>query len=70
MEEEAWACPASLTDEADDAADERVEVTAVARHDGLLLSQERLPGGLHHVHGHLSDEDLGGERQKKRGRSF
>lgn len=75
----------SLTDEADDAADERVEITVVPRHDGLLLSQESLPGRFHHVHGHLSDEDLhansreGGrftalrrktQKQKKRGRNI
>lgn len=47
-----------LTDEADDAADQRVEVAAVACHDGLLLEQQGLPGGPHHVHGHLTDKDL------------
>lgn len=47
-----------LTDEADDAADQRVEVAAVARHDGLLLEQQGLPRGPHHVHGHLTYKDL------------
>lgn len=53
-----------LTDEADDAADQRVEVAAVARHDGLLLEQQGLPGGPHHVHGHLTHKNLVRETHK------
>lgn len=63
-----------LTDEANDAAHQRVEVTTVSGHDGLLLSQQSFPGRLHHVHGHFTDEDLRrkprqerkGERERRR----
>lgn len=50
--------PDSLTYEANDAADQRVEVAAVSRHDDFLLGQESLPRRFHHVHGHLADENL------------
>lgn len=52
-----------LTDEANDAAHQRVEVTTVSGHDGFLLSQQSFSGGLHHVHGHFTDENLT-EKQK------
>lgn len=56
-----------LTDEANDAAHQRVEVTTVSGHDGLLLSQQSFPGRLHHVHGHFTDEDL--RRKQRQGQS-
>lgn len=48
----------SLTYEAYDATDKGVEVTTVSCHDGFLLGQESFPRRLHHVHGHLADENL------------
>lgn len=56
-----------LTYEADDAADEGVQVTAVSCHDGFLLRQEGFSGRLHHVHGDLSDKDLRERAQKEEG---
>ncbi len=47
-----------LTNEAYDAAYKGVEVTAVSCHNGFLLGQESFPRGFHHIHGHLSNENL------------
>lgn len=49
---------AFLTYEAYDAADKGVEVTTVSCHNGFLLDQESFPRWFHHIHGHLSDENL------------
>ena len=54
-----------LTYKAYDAADKGVEVTTVSCHDGLLLGQESFPRRLHHVHGHLSDENLHTKKRQR-----
>lgn len=48
----------NLTDKPDDPANEWIQVAAFSRHNHLLLGNERLSRGFHHVHGDFSDEDL------------
>ncbi len=57
-----------LTYEAYDAADKGVEVTTVSCHNGFLLGQESLPRWFHHIHGHLSDENLHTQKMPERER--
>lgn len=57
-----WKLP---TYEAYDAADKRVEVTTVSCHDGFLLGQQSFPRRLHHIHGHLANENLHTRERRK-----
>lgn len=59
---------ASLTYKAYDAANKRIEVTAVSCHYCFLLGQESFPRWFHHVHGHLPNENLNAFRKKGKGR--